>query len=100
MLRRLVLRSGAADMVGLARALVLDPQLARAWLGEEGGDPEFPSFTAPPRGGITAWYSMRLTALGEDREAAFTLDPHAALLAYEERDESRCPHWRAQFGPV
>ena len=46
--------SGAADMVGLARAMVLDPQLAHTWLSEEGGDPAFPSFVSPPPGGITA----------------------------------------------
>ncbi|MEM1199835.1 MAG: oxidoreductase, partial [Pseudomonadota bacterium] len=92
------LSSGAADMVGLARAMALDPQLANAWLSEEGGDPAFPTFAAPPPGGITAWYSMRLTALGEDREDAFALDPGAALEAYDARDEQRCERWLAQFG--
>ncbi len=90
--------SGAADMVGLARAMVLDPQLAHTWLSEEGGDPAFPSFVSPPPGGITAWYSMRLTALGEDREAAFALGPDAALEAYDARDDRRCETWLAQFG--
>ncbi|MEM8687875.1 MAG: oxidoreductase [Pseudomonadota bacterium] len=89
---------GAADMVGLARAMALNPQLADSWLSERGGDPHFPSFASPPRGAITAWYSMRLTALGEDREAAFVLDPQAALEAYEGRDEDRCVTWLAQFG--
>ncbi|MDH3761262.1 MAG: oxidoreductase [Gammaproteobacteria bacterium] len=91
------LATGAADMVGLARAMVLNPGLAQTWLSEEGGDPEFPKFDSPPRGGITAWYSMRMTALGEDSEDKFTLDPHSALHVYEQRDERRCVKWQEKF---
>ena len=41
--------SGAVDMVGIARAMALDPRLAKVWLTEEGGDPDFPIFeSAPP----------------------------------------------------
>ena len=90
-------RSGAADIVSLARAMVLDPRLAQAWLSEEVSDPEFPIFESPPRGGVTAWYTMRITALGEDRENAFTLDPQCALRVYEERDAQRCIRWREKF---
>ncbi|MDE2915360.1 MAG: hypothetical protein OXL68_20880 [Paracoccaceae bacterium] len=89
--------SGAVDMVSLARGMVLNPQLANTWLTEDGGDPEFPTFEAPPRGGVTAWYTMRLTALGEDSEDTFTLDPRSALRTYEERDAQRCIKWREKF---
>ena len=89
--------SGAVDIVGLARAMVLDPRLADAWLNEEGGDPEFPRFESAPPGGITAWYTMRLTALGEDRESAFTLDLRSAIRMYEQRDAQRCNKWREKF---
>ena len=89
--------SGAVDMVSLARAMVLDPRLAQVWLTKEGGDPEFPRFESPPRGGVTAWYTMRMTALGEDRESTFTLDPRSALRVYEERDAQRCIKWRKKF---
>ncbi len=89
--------SGAVDMVGLARAMVLNPQLAEAWLSEGGGDPEFPKFKSAPPGGITAWYTMRLTALGEDRESEFTLDLPSAIRIYEERDAQRCIKWREKF---
>jgi 2,4-dienoyl-CoA reductase-like NADH-dependent reductase (Old Yellow Enzyme family) len=89
--------SGAVDMVGLARAMVLDPRLAEVWLTEEGGDPDFPKFESAPPGGITAWYTMRLTALGEDRENAFTLDLPSAIRIYEERDALRCIKWRKKF---
>ncbi len=55
--------------------MVLDPLLANKWLTDEGGDPEFPVFEAPTRGGVTAWYSMRLTALGENSEDQFDQGP-------------------------
>ena len=89
--------SGAVDMVSLARAMVLNPRLAESWLSEEGGDPEFPIFESPPRGGVTAWYTMRITALGEDRENEFTLDPQSALRTYEERDAQRCIKWLEKY---
>ncbi|MEM7058881.1 MAG: NADH:flavin oxidoreductase/NADH oxidase family protein [Pseudomonadota bacterium] len=92
------LRDGSADAISLARALVLDPALANAWLSEVGGDPEFPKFDAPPRGGVTAWYSMRLTALGEDNEDLFDLSPADSVEAYEARDEERCELWLKRFG--
>ena len=92
-----VVASGAVDVVGLARAMVLDPHLAKVWLAEEGGDPMFPRFQAAPPGGITAWYTMRLTALGEDREDTFSLDISSAIRAYEERDALRCHRWIKKF---
>lgn len=91
------LQNGSADAISLARAMVLNPSLANAWLRDAGGDPDFPIFDAPPRGGVTAWYSMRLTALGEDTESKFDLSPAAALEAYEARDAQRCERWRKQF---
>lgn len=94
------LRSGSVDAIGLARAMVLNPELANGWLTVAGGDPAFPVFEAPPRGGVTAWYSMRLTALGEDAEDLFTLSPAAALETYEARDAERCERWREWFKPL
>ena len=86
-----------ADAVSLARAMVLNPSLANTWLSDEGGDPAFPVFNAPPRGAVTAWYTMRLTAIGEDREHLFNLSPAAALVAYEARDSERCIKWKDRF---
>ena len=89
--------SGAVDMVGLARAMVLDPRLANAWLTKEGGDPDFPRFESNPPGGITAWYTMLLTALGEDRETEFDLGLPSAIREYEKRDAQRCIKWQKKF---
>jgi 2,4-dienoyl-CoA reductase-like NADH-dependent reductase (Old Yellow Enzyme family) len=91
------LENGGADAISLARAMVLNPSLAKTWLSDAGGDPEFPMFDAPPRGGVTAWYSMRLTALGEDTERQFDLSPAAALEAYDARDAERSERWRKRF---
>jgi 2,4-dienoyl-CoA reductase-like NADH-dependent reductase (Old Yellow Enzyme family) len=89
------LQSNAGDMIGIARALVLDPKLANNWLNNTGIDPKFPRFSAPPEGGITAWYTMRLNAIGNDNESGFSLDLKAAIEAYENRDEARCIRWLA-----
>ncbi|WP_282607812.1 NADH:flavin oxidoreductase/NADH oxidase family protein [Pelagibius sp. Alg239-R121] len=89
--------TGCTDAVSLARAMVLNPRLADTWLSESGGDPEFPKFDAPPRGGVTAWYSMRLTALGEDNENQFDLEPAEALEIYDARDAERSIRWRKKF---
>lgn len=91
------LQNGSADAMSFGRAMVLNPSLANAWLSDAGGNPEFPMFDAPPRGGVTAWYSMRLTALGEDEEGRFDLSPADALEAYEARDAKRCEAWRNRF---
>ena len=88
---------GFVDAVSLARAMALNPMLANMWLSNDGGDPDFPVFDAPPRGGVTAWYSMRLTALGEDNESQFDMSPASALEAYEARDERRSETWRQRF---
>ena len=87
---------GAVDLVGLARALVLDPALPRHWQAA-GPDPTFPSFEAAAPGGVTAWFTMRLTELGEDREGEGEIDLPAALQAYHARDARRVPLWNEAF---
>ena len=89
--------SGAIDMVGMGRAMALDSRIAETWLSNGGGDPEFPRFNSAPPGGITAWFTMRLTALGHDLEAEFELDLPAAIREYEERDAQRCIKWQKAF---
>ncbi len=89
--------SGAADMVGLGRAMVLNPTLAKAWLSEKGGDPTFPEFESTIPGGITAWYTMRLTAIGEDQEDSFDLDIQSADQEYKARDARRSVLWKRKF---
>ncbi len=89
--------SGAADVIGLGRALALDPDLPSKWFTEDGGDPVFPEFESTIPGAITSWYTMRLTAIGEDRENAFDLDIRSAHLEYENRDAQRCIKWNKRF---
>ena len=89
--------SGAVDVVGLARALVLDPALPAKWLSSEGGDPEFPMFSSPPPGGVTAWYTMRLTALANHDEASFNPELQTVVDDYERRDADRVSRWNLKF---
>jgi len=90
--------TGATDVVGLARTMALDPDLAAKWLGPDGTDPQFPSFESPPAGGITAWFTMRLTALANGVEDDFKPSLGQAIEAYEARDADRIPTWERAFG--
>lgn len=89
--------SGATDIVGLARAMVLDPELPATWCKLEGGDPEFPRFESPPVGGITAWFTMRLTAMAHGTDQDFDQELGAAIDAYESRDATRITLWKQTF---
>lgn len=91
---------GDVDLVGLARTMALDPQLPTTWLSTESADPEFPTFVAPPAGGITAWYTMRLTALAEDREPPYDPTLHEAIDEYDSRDAQRVADWNEKFRPA
>ena len=89
---------GSVDLIGLARALALDPALPSKWQSNTMAAPAFPRFTAPPEGGITAWYTMRLMELGEDREPSDATGLNAAIRAYDRRDQDRIAIWKARFG--
>ncbi|MFY0612551.1 MAG: NADH:flavin oxidoreductase/NADH oxidase family protein [Hyphomicrobiaceae bacterium] len=85
------------DIVGLARALAIDPQLPNNWSTGAATAPEFPRFQNPPEGGVTAWFTMRLTELGEDRELSDATRLEAAIKDYDERDLRRVTEWNAHF---
>ncbi len=89
--------SGDIDLVGIARALVLDPSLPKSWQSHPAMDPEFPRFVSSPEGGITAWYTMRLTELagGQSLNADYNLEE--ILKTYNERDEWRVQQWNEHF---
>ncbi len=88
---------GAVDVVGLARLLVLEPSIADLWRQGRKAEPDFPRFSDPPEGGITAWYTMRLTDLGQDRETPEIGELTAVIEAYEARDRERTDIWRRHF---
>jgi 2,4-dienoyl-CoA reductase-like NADH-dependent reductase (Old Yellow Enzyme family) len=89
--------SGAVDIVGLARALVLEPTLPKLWKENQKPEPTFPRFSDAPEGGITAWYTMRLAEIGADAETHVFGDLEQAIQAYAARDESRTEVWSAHF---
>lgn len=85
--------SGDVDAVGVARGFVLDPSLPETWRkGEK--EPVFPRFSTLPPGGVTAWFTMRMTDLGKDREGQEEREIGEALAEYEERDKLRVPVWK------
>lgn len=85
------------DMIGLARTLVVNPELPNGWRAGAIGDPTFPRFASPPEGGITAWYTMRLTQLASRTEDLDVSSLEDALKAYEDRDENRIATWKSRF---
>lgn len=92
------IESGVIDVVGLARALVIEPALPTIWQQGDPYDPVFPRFESAPVGGVTAWYTMRLTALAEGVDAPEFDDLNQALAAYEARDAERAQIWLRHFG--
>ncbi|WP_420406648.1 oxidoreductase [Hoeflea sp.] len=98
-------REGTLDMIGLARALVVAPDLPGQWASGVAAAPEFPRFENPREGAVTAWYTLRLAALGGAplpgfpvEEASGLPDANAALDAYDARDRARHELWRNRFG--
>lgn len=84
---------GKADVVGLARALVVDPELPSFWLSGKRGEPQFPRFKNPPDGGVTAWYTMQITQNARGEAALAPDDLGEAIEAYDSRDEARRRIW-------
>lgn len=89
--------SGAVDVVGLARALVLEPALPNLWMTNQIPEPVFPRFLDAQEGGITAWYTMRLTEIGSDKETDDVSDLGRAICDYEARDNTRMEIWSRHF---
>lgn len=89
--------SGVIDVVGLARALVLEPGLPNMWMENQMPEPEFPRFSDAPEGGITAWYTMRLTDIAADNESGEVGDLPQAIREYEVRDAKRTEIWSRHF---
>ena len=61
--------NGDVDIVGLARVMILDPELPTAWIQESSSatvsNPSFPRFAETPEGGVAAWHTMPMVSLGE-----------------------------------
>lgn len=93
--------SGSVDFIGLARALIVAPSLPNQWQKDENLAPDFPRFTHSPEGGVTAWYTMRITDIGVDKaiDDKFDLDIDKAIETYEARDQERTQVWLEHFGP-
>ncbi|ETA50307.2 NADH:flavin oxidoreductase/NADH oxidase family protein [Ponticoccus alexandrii] len=87
---------GKADLIGLARALVVDPELPSFWLSGQRGEPQFPRFNDPPEGGVTAWYTMQITQNAKGDAALSPDDLEGVIEAYESRDKTRRSIWNSK----
>ena len=77
------------DVIGLARAMILEPTLPNQWQANTNPEPKFPRFATAPEGGITAWYTMAMTAPPVSMEAA--------IENYAQRDAERTKIWINHF---
>lgn len=77
--------------------MALNVNMANDWLNNANLNPVFSKFDNPPAGGITTWYTMRLTAIAEDVDAPFTMTPAEALSVYESRDAERSERWLREY---
>ena len=91
------LTGGAVDVVGLARALVLEPALPNLWMANQKPEPVFPRFSDAPEGGITAWYTMRLAEIGAGKKTPDVGDLRQSIRDYETRDKARTEVWLRHF---
>jgi len=89
--------NGCTDCIGLARALILNPDLPKHWLTNTALNPEFPTFDSPPEGGVTAWYTMCITDLSQGNENRDTANLEATLKHYIDRDQGRVATWNDRF---
>ncbi|WP_323795444.1 oxidoreductase [Nisaea sp.] len=92
--------SGAVDIVGLARALAIDPALPGKWLSKSGEEPVFPRFAVTPPGGVTAWYTERLHQWGSLGAIEEERSIEGALAQVERRKEANAVLWRKRFRAV
>ncbi len=89
---------GKADIVGLARALVVAPDIPNKWQSGQEKHPPFPRFNAPPEGGVTAWYTMQITKIADGAEPLRADELTDAIDVYEARDRKRHAIWNDHFG--
>ncbi len=91
-----LVESGTADLVGLARTMVLDPWLPQSWTTGSGSDPTFPRFDDPPPGGVTAWFTMQFDSIAAGGSPSNEWTAASALREYEARDAERVVRWNAR----
>ncbi len=94
---REVLAGGAVDIVGLARAFCLEPSLPALWQEGLQLEPAFPRFAETPEGGVTAWFTLRMSELAEAGAGPVPDDLQEAIHLYEARDAERAERWRGCF---
>lgn len=96
-----VIKKGNIELVGIARALALDPELINNWQQSSRQDqpknPVYPRFDSPPEGGITAWYTMRLSDIAKHQESDEISDLNEMIKVYEGRDAIRTRTWNKHF---
>lgn len=88
--------TGAVDVVGLARALILNPSLPHDWKQGK-SDPAFPTFPRRIPGGVTAWYTLAIRAIAEQASAQPDTDIDASIDRLGTITKAQTKNWRRTF---
>lgn len=89
--------SGVVDFVGIARGLVLEPELPKRWEANDFISPSFPNFDNPPEGALTAWFTTRMSDIGSIVDLETERDLQGAVSAYRARNVEKKRIWQDHF---
>jgi len=89
--------SGVVDFVGIARGLILEPELPKRWEANDFISPNFPSFENPPEGSLTAWFTTRMSDIGSDVDLEIERDLYEAVSMYRARNLEKTRIWQNNF---
>lgn len=92
-----LLRAGHVDIIGLARALVLEPDLPHQWQHGDISSPAFPRLISTEAGAVTAWYTLRIAALAENQEAEVSMEASDAFARIKMQQAAKAARWKSHF---
>ncbi len=94
------LESGAADVIGLGRPLILEPDLARDLIegrAERATDAEA---RVSPRSAVMMWYYEQLYRLAEGQEPDLEMEGEVAAERFKAREAAVLAAWRERHVPA
>lgn len=85
------------DLDNAGATPITSPALPYLWMENQLPESAYPRFWDAPEGGITAWYTMRLTEIGTDKETHGVSELGQTICDYEARDNTRAEIWLRHF---
>ncbi|MEO0343916.1 MAG: oxidoreductase [Pseudomonadota bacterium] len=93
-----VIEANITDFIGMARAFIIAPEFATHWQSSNDFKLSFPKFKNPPVGGVTAWFTTQIRALGEGQtDQGLDRRLKTALAAYDVQTKRLTKIWLRHF---